>query len=492
VIKGEKIKMKITEEHVAQFNKLFVLTRWKYIYQSPETKGWFTFDHFVNNKNRKMNDSMIKRRLKGNGAYGVFSAKDFTKFLTFDVDVKGDLQRAKWITIKLVESLKQVGIDDKDIHISISGNKGYHVDLYFNKPIGNDIAYEFYKMMLKHSDCTSKEIEFRPDMLKYGVKLPLGIHQATGKRCWYVDYYNYFKPIKSFDHILTIEQMDVDTIFDIMERERDIYEEQEIIEVEETRHLIETQITPLSSYKQNIDENVTIEAIERLLHEGLKSVGTRHNSSYKIAKYFKYQGFDQEETLDMLNEWIRQQDERNYTTPLDECYKDNELIVKYIYDRDIGMTFDSKRIEVTYEEMKQILSLKTFNQKLITYCLLIHSKRFANLQGVFYMSFNQMSIASGLSDKTVRTIVNQLEQFSILKIVARNQIIKDSNGAYVGKKPNKYQMNMADVVSDSFCRVEVEELNYKESFMLTINSLFDMSELKRTLPRRQYQQLQTI
>lgn len=284
--------------------------------------------------------------------------------------------------------------------------------------------------------------------------------------------------------------MDVDIIFDIMNRERDIYYEQEIVEIEETRHLIETQITPLNSYKQNIDEKLTIEAIEKLLYEGLKSVGTRHNCSYKIAKYFKYQGFDQEETLDMLNEWIRQQDERNYTTPLEECYKDNELIVKYIYDRDIGMTFDSKRIEVTYEEMKQILSLKTFNQKLITYCLLIHSKRFANLRGVFYMSFNQMTIASGLSDKTVRTIVNQLEQFSILKIVARNQIIKDSNGAYVSKKPNKYQMNMEDIVSDSLCQVDVEELNYKESFILAINSLYDMSELKRTLPRRQYQQLQ--
>lgn len=481
--------MKVTQEHVAQFNKLFVLTRWKYIFQSPETKGWLTFDHYTNGNIRKMNDSMIRKHLKGNGAYGVFSAKDFTKFLTFDVDIKGDLQRAKWITIKLVESLKQIGIDDRNIHISFSGNKGYHVDLYFNKPIGNDIAYEFYELILKQSECTSKEIEFRPFMLKYGVKLPLGIHQATGERCWYVDYYNYFKPIESFDYILTIQQMDVRIIYDIMERERDIYDEQDVIEVEETRHLIETKIIPLSCYKQNLDEKVTIEAIEKLLHEGLQRVGTRHNSSFKIAKYFRHQGFDYEETLDMLNEWIRRQDEKNYTTPLDECYKDNELIVKYIYENEVGMTFDSKRIEVTHEEMKQILNLKTLNQKLIAYCLLIHSKRFANQQGVFYMSFRQMSIASGLTDKTVRTIVNQLEHFCILNIVARNQILKDSNGAFVGKKPNKYQMNVANEMSSSLCEIEVSELNYKESFVFVVNSLFDMGTLKDTLPRRQYQHL---
>lgn len=481
--------MKVTDAHIEQFNKLFLLTRWKYIYQSPKTKSWLTFDHNKNKNILKMNDSLIKSHLNDRGAYGVFSAKDFTKFLTFDVDVKDDLQRAKWITIKLVESLKEVGIKDKDIHISFSGNKGYHVDLYFNNPIGNDIAYKFYNMMLKHSDCTSKEIEFRPYMLKYGVKLPLGIHQVTGKRCWYVDYFNYFKPIESFDHILTIEQMDVDILYAIMEREKDIYEEQEVIEVEETRNIIETKITTLSSYKQNIDEKETIDTIEKLLHEGLQIVGTRHNSSFKIAKYFRYQGYDKEESLDMLNGWIRQQDEMKYSTPLDDCYKDNELIVQYIYEKEVTMTFESKTIEVTYEEMKQIIRLESLNQKLIAYCLLIHSKRFANQQGVFYMSFNQMSIASGLSDKTVRTIVNKLEEIGIINVIARNQILKDSRGAFAGKRPNKYKINIEEVVSKELCEIKIEGLNYNASMRLVINSLFDMSELKNVLPRRQYEKL---
>lgn len=483
--------MKVTQEHIDQFNKLFILTRRKYIFQSPKTKSWLTFDHHKNKKILKMNDSLIKSHLNGKGAYGVFSAKDFTKFLTFDVDVKDDLLRAKYNAIKLVESLKQVGIKDKDIHISFSGNKGYHVDLYFIEPIGNDIAFEFYEMMLKHSDCTSKEIEFRPYMLKYGVKLPLGIHQVTRKRCWYVDYYNYFKPIKSFDHILTIEQMDVEVLYSILERERDIYDEQEIIEVEETRQVIENKITALNSYKHNIDEKETIESIEKLINEGLQIVGTRHNSSFKIAKYFRHQGFEQEETLEMLNEWIRQQDETKYSTPLEDCYKDNELIVHYIYEKEVAMTFESKIIEVTYEEMKQIIKLKSLNQKLIAYCLLIHSKRFANQQGVFYMSFNQMAISSGLSNKTVRTIVNQLEEIGILNIVARNQMLKASNGAFVGKKPNKYQVNLEEVISNSLFEVDIERLSYKDSLKLAVSTLFDMGELKVVLPRRQYEQLRT-
>ncbi|MEV9639811.1 hypothetical protein ABZ756_03840 [Mammaliicoccus sciuri] len=481
--------MNFTQEHINKFNQLFVLTRRKYIYQPSDTKSWITFDHDKNGKYPKFNDSMIKRHLNGKGTYGVFSAKSFTKFLTFDVDVKGDMDRAKWITMKLVYSLQQAGIDDKDIHISLSGNKGYHVDLYFNEPISNDIAYDFYELMISHSECTHTEIEFRPFMLKYGVKLPLGIHQGTGKRCWYVDKDNYYKPIKSFDYILKIEQMNVDAIYNILERARDIYDEQEIVEVEETRQLLERQVTPLNSYKQNVDEKETIEAIEKLLYEGIQMVGTRHNSSFKIAKYFRYQGFEQEETLDMLNEWIKQQDETKYTTPLEACYKDNELIVDYIYEKEVSMTFQSKKLEVSYEEMKQILKLKTLNQKIIAYCLLIHSKRFANQQGVFYMSFNQMCVASGLSDKTVRTIVNTLEESGILSIVARNQIIKDSKGAFVGKKPNKYKLNIEEVETSSVFELEVDELNYKESLKLVVNSFFNLKEIRNALPRRQYQKL---
>lgn len=153
------------------------------------------------------------------------------------------------------------------------------------------------------------------------------------------------------------------------------------------------------------------------------------------------------------------------------------------------MTFESKTIEVTYEEMKQIIRLESLNQKLIAYCLLIHSKRFANQQGVFYMSFNQMSIASGLSDKTVRTIVNKLEEIGIINVIARNQILKDSRGAFAGKRPNKYKINIEEVVSKALCEIKIERINYIASLKLVINSLFDLSELKNVLPRRQYEKL---
>ncbi|WP_427137340.1 hypothetical protein [Psychrobacillus psychrodurans] len=55
--------MKVTDAHIEQFNKLFVLTRWKYIYQSPKTKSWVTFDHNKSKSNLKLNDSLIKSHL---------------------------------------------------------------------------------------------------------------------------------------------------------------------------------------------------------------------------------------------------------------------------------------------------------------------------------------------------------------------------------------------------------------------------------------------
>lgn len=68
-------------------------------------------------------------------------------------------------------------------------------------------------------------------------------------------------------------------------------------------------------------------------------------------------------------------------------------------------------------------------------------------------------------------------------------MLKDSKGAFVGKKPNKYKMNIEEVASSSLLDVEIEELNYKDSLKVVISALFDKSELKKTLPRRQYEQL---
>lgn len=474
------------------------MARYQYLILD-EYGNYRTFNKHNNAKVYPLTDYVIQRHLDGKSTLGVFASANHTKFICFDIDVK-DENKAKWTVYRLVDSLIKIGIPDDDIHISLSGNKGYHVELYFNNPIKNQYAYELYLLVMNVSDLLNMdygEVEYRPNAMKQGVKIPLGFNFRNSRkpRCWYVDYDKRLKPIRNKEYILKIKQMNVEVIYNILERERDNLEEKEVREVEEVRGFIESKYTPLKIYNENIGEQETIEAIEKILDTGLTIAGTRHNSLFKLAKYFRYHGLTQEECKARLIEWMSEQDTRCYTTKWEDCIKDIYLIVNYVYEKEISLTVEEKDLYVTYEEMRQIIRLKSKNEKLLAYCLLIHSKRYAMKNGHFFMIYRHMSEASGLCEKTTRTLINKLEQNGVIEIIERNRFIRDENGkvSNVKKKPNIYKMNIkCDKEADSLFKVAFKGLSYKDSFSSCILHFFDRKMLQNLVSRRQYEYLVKI
>ncbi|GGA36061.1 TOTE conflict system archaeo-eukaryotic primase domain-containing protein [Psychrobacillus lasiicapitis] len=480
---------------IKKINELFIMARYQYLILS-EHGNYQTFNSYKNEKVFPLNDYVVQRHIDGKATLGVFSSTYHTKFICFDIDVK-DKVKAKWTVYRLVNALMELGIQNEEIHISISGNKGYHVDLYFNEPIKNELAHELYLLTMNKSELLKidyGEVEYRPNGMRQGVKLPLGINFKNKRkpRCWYVDYYKGLKPIRNVQYILKIKQMDIGTIYNILERERDMVEEKEVREVEEVRGFIDSKYTPLKIYRENIGEQETIEAIEKLLHTGLTTTGMRHNSLFKLAKYFRHQGLTEEENYKKLVEWLSEQDTRCYTTKWEDCIKDIQSSVKYIYENEVSLTIEEKDLFVTYEEMRQILQLKSKNEKLLTYCLLIHSKRYAMKNGNFYMVFRQMSEASGLAEKTTRNLIDVLEQNGVIEIIERNRHVRNEHGKVIKKekKPNVYKMNIEyEEEKDSSFKVVCNGLNYSDSFNSCIIHFFDKKTLQKMLPRRQYENL---
>lgn len=92
-------------------------------------------------------DYNIKSHIKGIQTYGIFVDK-ISKFLTFDIDLKVENQEKeqykKWVLYKVIDCLEQERLSDY-LNISFSGNKGYHIDFIFDKPIKTDILQEFGK-----------------------------------------------------------------------------------------------------------------------------------------------------------------------------------------------------------------------------------------------------------------------------------------------------------------------------------------------------------
>jgi len=135
--RGEKVK-----EIVDKINDLYILGRKKYLVQNK--KGQYTT--VIHTKgNRPLVDSIVEEHLKGKYTIGVFSSY-YSKFICFDVDVK-DTEYARWTTYKLINALQDIGISDDYINVSTSGNKGYHVEIFFDKPIQNKILKDFYLLV---------------------------------------------------------------------------------------------------------------------------------------------------------------------------------------------------------------------------------------------------------------------------------------------------------------------------------------------------------
>ena len=466
------------KEIIQKINDLYILYRQKWL--KFDTTGYSTISSTIT-------DYHVKNHLQGHYTLGVFAGSIFTKFICFDVDVK-DPQLAKWTVYKLVDTLQEIGIPGEYIYISTSGNKGYHVEIFFNKPVFNTDIKQFYLMVLNYTKLLNIDygkVELRPTHTQ-GVKIPLGKHFTTNRICWYTDFERGLKPIEDYNYILCIQQMDTEFFYDILNKAKDSIDitEQQAIEYEN----IVARHKPLKIYDENIDPDVTIEAIENLIKTGLKMQGTRHNSLLKICKLNKYNGMSAEENKQFLIEWMAKQNKRMYTSKWEDVLKDIDLIVKYTYERNYLLVTKRKDITITSNEIEEILKIKGKNHKLVLYALLVHSKRYANKDGVFYMSYEQMKNATGIDSRTTLIkIINELEKSNLIKVIrnisGNNKLIKDTN-RYKINLLCSFLYNPENVKSITIC-----DKNCQNCFNACLCRLFDNKKLKTMLTRREYEAL---
>ena len=471
------------KEIIQKINDLYILYRQKWL--KFDTTGYSTISSTIT-------DYHVRNHLQGHYTLGVFAGEIFTKFICFDVDVK-DPQLAKWTVYKLVNTLQELGILGEYIYISTSGNKGYHVEIFFNKPVFNTDIKQFYLMVLNYAELLNNidygKVELRPTHTQ-GVKLPLGKHFVTNRICWYVDYEKGLKPIEDINYILTIQQMDSEYFYDILNKTKDSIDitEQQALEYEN----IVAKHRPLKIYKENIDPDVTIEAIENLIKTGLKMQGTRHNALLKICKLNKYNGMSAEENKQFLIEWMEKQDKRTYTTKWEDVLKDIDLIIQYTYERNYSLVTKRKDITITSNEVEEILKIKGKNHKLVLYTLLVHSKRYANKDGIFSMAYSQMVNATGLTEMTVIKIIKDLEKQNIIQVMRNKEYNYNIELNKSIQDTNRYKINLYSIIlynPENVKSITICDKNCQNCFNACLCRLFDNKQLKTMLTRREYEAL---
>jgi hypothetical protein len=173
----------------ALLNNYYITYRKKYLIQNKDKEGYTTVNATFNNWN-------LIQHIKGNKTYGIF-VKKVSKFLTFDIDlkVKGKewQQYQKWILYKVIDVLQEEGLGQY-LNISFSGNKGYHIDIIFNKPVKTTVLKQYGEYIIKTykldniivNDKLIAEVELRGCNAQ-GVKLPLGLNQKTQRYMYYLN-----------------------------------------------------------------------------------------------------------------------------------------------------------------------------------------------------------------------------------------------------------------------------------------------------------------
>src|SRR5699024_12280194 len=199
-----------------------------------------------------------------------------------------------------------------NILVTFSGNKGYHVTIFFDDVIDVNLAKRFYYIVLQRLDYKSDEIEFRATNSQ-GVKLPFSVHQKTGKSCYLVD--NRTLEQTSIENFKKVRQLDKENFEEWFKNQ---YSSDEVLaamqDVESTldktnKEIILTQkeVRQIKAVKDDLtlDKGITnetkIQTVKTILEENrLIYTNSRHQMTYYIAMYLRDIGYERESTKEVI------------------------------------------------------------------------------------------------------------------------------------------------------------------------------------------------
>lgn len=456
---------------IAKLNELYITTRRKYLVQTADS--YITLDRANSDRIWTLNDSMLALHLSGGTTYGIFNAGGANKFITFDVDYSDDMPMARWASAKLIDVLiNDFHIARADIHVSESGGKGYHVDLFFDKPLSADTAHRFYQNVINAAELPPNKVEFRPTWTQ-GVKLPLGIHQKTGRRCWFVDNET-FAPVESYDYLDGVEPMDAALIVDgAIELTQE--QEAEFREIVKRTDVSKTTVTATQSMRK----------AARILKAGrLTASGTRNDTTHLLAKFFYSQGVDEadaiEQIMDVLLNTPREYFDKK-STP-EHWRKETERLVYDAYRKGYTLGNADKEITIYKSEILAVLGVGTFRQKQLAYAMLVASKRFGD---VFYLTMNTaMEMLGTKSRDTVNNGIKKLVAVGFMEYRRKAEVDK-ARSHELGRlvhKPNLYSLLIDKPAADE----KSVTVKPDKSMMEVAHMLCDKSELKRVISRWEF------
>ena len=418
-------------------------------------------------------DKAIQSHLEGRYALCVFSGDKATRFLSVDIDAGG-----KKTVRSVIDAFVELGIPRDRIYVSLSGGKGYHVDIFFNPWIHNDKAKNLYELMIWKTGLDPKKVELTPTP-KDSIKIPLGVHAKTGKRCWFVDR-DTLEPIESFDYLFEIKPVDYELINDVVRQGNKI----------RWNELYAEMICEGTGKDTTVSREIVFDE-DYYEEKRLVMPGTRHETMVQIACDLRHYGAVAPQIRKALNGFYFRQDplfigssEREVMADIEDIADWAEQNVPIIKFRPSTKSTYVYSTVLKQDDAQQVLRGATKSSRKIA--LLIYS--FCRMFGAAHMSYNYICETLGCSTATVKNSVNDLlEQ----KIIGRESGGCHYRKGHLVRQANTYfiayggggKLNEGDDPDAFVFREKITKGNFDDLYYGLLLHFFNIDQLRQYLSK---------
>lgn len=331
-----------------------------------------------------LSDGNFNAHFNGANPLAILAFGNRSRYFGFDVDSK---EEAPADTLAIIGALKELGFDSDDIHVSFSGGKGYHVELFIDGHLPFAQWHRFGKTVLQLAGLSDEHIEFFPTLNNLnGFKLPLTKHPKTGLFAGYCDITSLevLGVQESHDYLARIRQLPTKKVVDSIKQD---IERQELPKSKPRKDKA-VKVVEQRLFKTTEEKRMTA---VKLLTEGLPGSGTRWKAMRNVLiPYLKVElGCDEQETKAHLMDFCRKEFEAGRTTTkIEDCEKEIDDLIEGFYPLVSGVYSVVRELEISRTEIDWVVSVVEKGGTRITrdllWALLLLKKAYATKKGDFF------------------------------------------------------------------------------------------------------------
>lgn len=293
--------------------------------------------------------------------------EDFLAPLYFDLDYLEDPTVAQQDALKIIAFFtEELDIQDTDIRIFFSGNKGFHIiideralgikprnDLHkIYKHIAGYLRYRLGETTTTRSESGKEVDKTTPlravDLVVYTVKrmlrLPYSRHQKTG--LYKIELTKQELQTLTLDEIREFAKVGHASPAKVTEEERQTKTRKRpkagVFYADKEKEAIEAASTATQRYDKQeymFTKGAPPVCVQNILDGGWKKDGDRNQATVQLACYFKAAGHEKEETMEILEPWVTKFTSAESGYSIRQRVANTRSVVEAVYSKDTDYKF---------------------------------------------------------------------------------------------------------------------------------------------------------